>query len=243
MPHTIRPAAAAPLIWNRPRLRFIEGAPDGAAAGQQAGEQTNSDENGTGGQAASGVQSEQQNQSQSDHVEGLGDAGKRAIDRMKADMKAAQDEAKQFKDLGLTPDQIKQLIANDSASAQEAALAQERQKVEQETQQRLHAKLRDLSITAQASTLGFHDPADALTQLKREQIDAVDVSATDDVDAAAVKALLEQLAKDKPYLVKQTVSDPTFAGIGWVGSSASQADTAKPGLDRLRAAYAQTTKQ
>jgi hypothetical protein len=56
-------------------------------------------------------------------------------------------------------------------------------------------------IKAAAAALGFHNPGVAATQLA-DKFAGVKVSDTGDVDEAAVKALVEQLAKDEPYLVK-----------------------------------------
>lgn len=48
-----------------------------------------------------------------------------------------------------------------------------------------------------ATSLGFHDPDDALRVIDAEALPVKD----EDADADAIKALLEQLAKDKPHLV------------------------------------------
>jgi hypothetical protein len=56
-------------------------------------------------------------------------------------------------------------------------------------------------VKALASAAGFHDPADAAVLLQGKFGD-VKVTDDGDVDEDAVKALVEQLAKDKPHLVK-----------------------------------------
>jgi predicted ATP-dependent protease len=62
-------------------------------------------------------------------------------------------------------------------------------------------------VKAAAAGLGFHNPAIAATQLA-DKFATVKVSDTGDVDEAAVKALVEQLAKDEPYLVKTDSGRP-----------------------------------
>lgn len=62
-------------------------------------------------------------------------------------------------------------------------------------------------VKAAAAALGFHNPAIAATQLS-DKFAGVKVSDTGDVDEAAVKALVEQLAKDEPYLVKTDIGRP-----------------------------------
>jgi hypothetical protein len=62
-------------------------------------------------------------------------------------------------------------------------------------------------VKAMAAALGFHNPAVAATQLAGQFAD-IKVSDTGDVDEKAVKALVEQLAKDEPYLVKTDSGRP-----------------------------------
>lgn len=62
-------------------------------------------------------------------------------------------------------------------------------------------------VKAVAAALGFHNPAVAATQLAGE-FAGIKVSDTGDVDEKAVKALVEQLAKDEPYLVKTDTGRP-----------------------------------
>jgi hypothetical protein len=62
-------------------------------------------------------------------------------------------------------------------------------------------------VKAAAAALGFHNPAIAATQLA-DKFASVKVSDTGDVDEAAVKVLVEQLAKDEPYLVKTDSGRP-----------------------------------
>lgn len=56
-------------------------------------------------------------------------------------------------------------------------------------------------VKAAAAAAKFNDPADAVIQL-REKFGGIKVTDDGEIDEAAVKALIEQLAADKPYLVK-----------------------------------------
>lgn len=64
-----------------------------------------------------------------------------------------------------------------------------------------NARLIRSEVKAAAAALGFHDPADAAVQL-RDSFGDIPVSEDGDVDEKAVKALIEKLASEKPYLVK-----------------------------------------
>lgn len=60
---------------------------------------------------------------------------------------------------------------------------------------------------AVAASMHFHDPADAAVLLG-PNLGGVKVNDDGDVDETAVKALVEQLAKDKPHLVKTDPGKP-----------------------------------
>jgi hypothetical protein len=62
-------------------------------------------------------------------------------------------------------------------------------------------------VRAAAAAVGFHDPIDAAVQL-RDKFAEVKVTEDGDVDEAAVKALIDDLAKSKPYLVNTGAAKP-----------------------------------
>ena len=97
-------------------------------------------------------------------------------------------------------------------------------------------------MRAQAAELGFIKPAQALALLDQAKLAEVPVNEDGDADEAAVKKLLEALKTDSPHLLKptDTTADHRTAGIGATGSGA-QPDV-RPGADRLRQAYANTSK-
>lgn len=213
---------------SRRYLRFVEGG-DGDGAG--------GDGDGAGG----------------DGDGALGDAGKQALDRMKAERAAAKTEAaaaraeaQAFKDLGLTVDEIKALqkaappaASEDDVEKRIAKALAENDKV---NKAKSDARSRAAEVRAQAAELGFIKPAQALALLDSTKLAEVAVTDDGDADAAAVKKLLEELKTDSPHLLKPTdhTAHHRDAGIGASGSGA-QPDV-RPGADRLRQAYANTSK-
>lgn len=83
------------------------------------------------------------------------------------------------------------------------AIDEARDTAAKETASRYERRIAGSEIKAIASTLGFLDPADALTVLP-EQLPMKD----DELDVDALKKLVEKLASDKPYLVKEQSRAP-----------------------------------
>lgn len=210
-------AAADPRLY----LRFVEGGEgDGAGAG---------DGEGAGDGAGE-----------------LGDAGKQALDRMKSERNAARAEAKAFKDLGLSADEVKAL--RDNAPKPENVDPEKLEKtlrvqIEKDERARSAAKFRASSVREVAATLGFIDPREALALVDQKALAQVDVDDDDEVDTDEVKKLLSKLATDKPHLLKptDTTADHRTAGIGATGSGTKP--DVRPGVDRVRQAYANTPKK
>ena len=214
------------------RLRFADNGGDGSGAGGDG--DGSGDGNGDG-----------------DGEGDLGDAGKKALDRMKQARNTAQQQLKAYADLGLTPDQVKEL-----AEARAAAQTPDEKKIREELEPKIRAeletkvneraanRLRGAEVRAQAAELGFIKPAQALALLDQKSLAEVDVDLDEDtVDAASVKKLLEALAKDSPHLVKPTDKTPSHqaAGIG-SGSSGNSSENVGTGTSRLRHAYAEASK-
>lgn len=169
------------------------------------------------------------------------DAYTRALETMKAERAAARAEAKAFKDLGLSLEEIQALkAARDEAQGgptPEQIAERARQDAEKAASDRYADKARASAVREQATALGFHNPRAALALLDQGALAEVEV-ADDEADPAGVKALLEALAKAEPYLVKAPgYSDPRDAGIGAVGGGAKP--DPGPGANRIRAAYAE----
>ncbi|MFE4197258.1 hypothetical protein ACFRJ9_15445 [Paenarthrobacter sp. NPDC056912] len=87
-------------------------------------------------------------------------------------------------------------------------------------------------IRATAATLGFSDPQDAIALFG----DISTVEITDDgPDAKAIKARLDEIAKDKPYLLKSTTGPKVVTKPKPVKGEESDADN-KPGKSKAAAA-------
>lgn len=154
-------------------------------------------------------------------------------------------ELRAFTDLGLTAAEIKAL-KDGAASAPsdkdiEKRIADATAKLEAEQTEKSNAKARSAEVRAQAAELGFIKPTQALALLDVKKLADIPVDDNGDADANAVKKLLEDLAKDSPHLLKptDTTADHRTAGIGAAGTGEPPA--VRPGADRLRQAYANTT--
>jgi hypothetical protein len=126
----------------------------------------------------------------------LGDAGKKALDAMKAKWRAARDELRALKaaqDAGKKPDD------GDLA----AAIAKAKAEAKAET---LRDRVLD-RIEAKAARL-FADPEDAVALLGRRADEFID---GDQIDSDEITEALEDLLKKKPHLAAAT-AQKRFAG-------------------------------
>lgn len=80
----------------------------------------------------------------------------------------------------------------------EKAIDEAKQGATTEVTQRFLSKLVSSEVKALASALGFNDPADALSVIDVSSLPVKD----DEPDTDAIKALVEKLATEKPYLLK-----------------------------------------
>lgn len=166
--------------------------------------------------------------------EGLGDAGKQAIDRMKAEREEAKRRAK-------AAEAELEKLRNASKTDQEKAVDAARKEGESEAIKRANDRI----IRAEAKTLAasakFRDPGDVIAQLGSQLAD-ITVDEDGEVDQKALKALVDALAKSKPYLIDtgSTTATAADAGIGTTGST-TKPDPG-PGRARLASAYAGTSK-
>lgn len=156
-------------------------------------------------------------------------------------------ELRAFTDLGLTAAEIKAL-KDGAASAPsdkdiEKRISDATAKFEAEQTEKSNAKARAAEVRAQAAELGFIKPAQALALLDTKKLAEVKVDENGDADESAVKALLEALKTDSPHLLKptDTTADHRTAGIGASGSGTPP--EVRPGIDRMRSAYANTPKK
>lgn len=161
--------------------------------------------------------------------EQLGDKGKRAL---AAERKRAADAEKTVKELTTKVDGFETMIGNlvkalggDQDDTTEVDVVAEFTRLKGELEQRdaqAAARARRAAVTAAATAAGFHAPADALPHI---DLDKVTLSEDGEPDTATVTALIADLAKSKPYLVKAKGTTPPAGrvGIGTQGTTRSTA--------------------
>ncbi|SJM61352.1 hypothetical protein [Gulosibacter sp. 10] len=133
--------------------------------------------------------------------EQLGDAGKRALDRMKEERNDARTALKAFQDLGLPADELGEIVKKHTETDQEAALAQARQEGAQEARKTFEQQLTALAVRERAAAKGFHEPEAALLFLGDR---VSEITVTDEgVDTSSVDTLLDDVATNHQYLVRQ----------------------------------------
>jgi hypothetical protein len=105
-----------------------------------------------------------------------------------------------------------------------------------EVTQKFVTKLVNGEVKAIAATLGFNDPADALQVIDLSKLPMKD----DEPDTDAIKALVEKLATDKPYLVAGDGSrKPRTRPKTPTGDPAPNDDAQKGGKGKAAAALRQ----
>ena len=93
----------------------------------------------------------------------------------------------------------------------------QRQVEERET--RAKTQLIRAEVKAVANRLGFHDPADAMSQI---DVDGIKVNDDGEADSNAIETKLKEVAQKKPYLLK--VRDDASASDVGIGSRGSAKD-------------------
>jgi hypothetical protein len=214
-----------------PRLRFAgEGGDGSGAVGSGTGTSSGGSGGADGGKAPEG--------GAGDGDKPLGPEGERALEREKERRRETSSKLKSYEELGMSAEDIAKLIEANDPKNPERIAKQAATQATNAANERMATVLRTSAIREVAATSGFTDPADALAMLPKDKVAALKVDLEEGTtDAAGVKALLEDLGKAKPYLLKptDTTADHRTAGIG-AGGSAIKADP-KPGRDRLRSAY------
>lgn len=120
----------------------------------------------------------------------LGDAGKRALDAMKAQRKAAQDEARAYKA------ELDALKAQAQGREAEHAAEIEKQRIKDEALSAANQRILKSELKA-AATGKLADPADASLYIDLSEFT---VSDDGDVDSSALEAAISDLLTRKPHL-------------------------------------------
>lgn len=145
-------------------------------------------------------------------VEQLGDAGKRALDRMKQERNEARQALKAFQELGLGADQLAEVVKKHTEHDHEAAMVKAHQEGVAEARKGFEQQLRAMAVREQAAGMKFHDPAAAVLFLG-DRLNEVSFDG-DAVDAESVKALLSEVVEKNPYLVQKDEGSYVDTGLG-----------------------------
>lgn len=125
-------------------------------------------------------------------TDALGDAGKLALDRMKAERDQARADAKRAKSLEAELAKLREATATDSDKAIAAAKAEGAAEATNSANARIvRAEVRSLAAGKLA------DPMDAVQFL---DLDDFKIDANGDVDVKAIAKAIDALLTDKPYL-------------------------------------------
>lgn len=214
-------------VPRTPFLRFEDEGGTGTGAGGTGGE-------GGSGSGAAGA---------GGGDEPLGEAGQRALEREKQRRREASDALKPFADLGMSAEDLAKLIEQNDPKNPERIAKQAAAQATKDAETRIAGVLRTSAIREAAATAGFADVSDALAMLPADKVASLKVDLeAGTADGDGVKALLDDLAKAKPYLLKTTdqTADHRTAGIGASGGAGTAPETA-PGTPTLRAAYAEAS--
>jgi hypothetical protein len=153
----------------------------------------------------------------------LGDAGKKALDAMKAERKAARDEAAAAK---AERDALQAKL--DGKEAEHAA-AQEAQRLRDEALAVANERILKAEVRAAAASK-LNDPQDALRFLNLSEFE---VGSDGEVDASQVAQAIDDLIASKPYLAAQGKRFQGTADGGARNGSAEPSQLTKADLARM----------
>lgn len=150
-------------------------------------------------------------------ADALGDKGKQALDRMKAERNAARQQLAAYSGLGLDPAALKELISKSEEAEKAAEQTRTRREVESAALTKANERLIRAEIKA-AATGKLANPALALKLL---DMSAFEVDDDGEVDSAAIIAALDDLVKNEPYLGAAQSPPKRFEGTGDGGPKGS----------------------
>lgn len=152
------------------------------------------------------------------------------VERLRGIARKQEDRAKQNSDKAKRLDDLEAASASELEKAVKAARAEERAALTLDYHKRIVAA--ELKAAAGAR---FEDPNDAVIYIDTSSL----ISEDGDVDSDAVKAAIDKLLTDKPYLEKKTNRRvPSYDGGA---RETGKVHVSEPGMGRLRDAYAQAT--
>jgi hypothetical protein len=171
----------------------------------------------------------------------LGDAGKKALDAMKAKWQRERDSSKPWKSLARehgvsTPEELIAKLSGKKDDADQADADKVRREADAEATAKANRKIVRAEVKAAAAGK-FADPADAVAFLN---LDEFEVDDEGEVDQDALNEALAELLKKKPHLAAQ--GGRRFAGGGDGGHRGDAPANVPPGVPRLAHAYATASK-
>lgn len=203
-----------PILPQHPRLRFVDGAPDGTEGDTPPDDETPPADDETPPEDPP-----------EDGADALGDAGKKALDAMKAQRNAERLKAKTAQ---TELDRIKAELALKDKPAEEQALEQAR--AEARTDAVKAANVRILKSELKAAATGkLADPTDAALYIN---LDDFDVNDDGDVDSDALNEAITDLIARKPHLA--ATKQNRFTGDADQGSKGKDSKPAQLSHDDVR---------
>lgn len=136
-----------------------------------------------------------------DGADALADKGKQALDRMKQQRNAARDQLREFKALGLTPEQIKALQKKPAGDDDQPSADEIREQARTEARAEAMKERVVDKIEAKAAK-AFADAEDAVAILLRSN-DPDDFLDDGKIDVEAIQEALDELLEKKPHLAVQ----------------------------------------
>lgn len=219
MSEKIDPTVILPLIPSKPRLRFLDDAPDGAAGSETS--------------TADAADADETNTDEPDEAEGaesLGDPGKKALDAMKAKMRAAQKTAR---DTAAELADMKAKQETAAKPADEQAIDAARREGRSEATTTANKKLVKVGLRS-AGKGKLANPSDALVFIDTAQFDVDDDG---EIDTDALDEAIDKLLADRPYLAAAAAQ--RFSGSGDQGTRGKAKQPSQLSRDDLKTMNAQ----
>lgn len=170
---------------------------------------------------------------QQDDDKPLGPAGEKAYQAEKEKRRAAQAELRQWKALGLTPDQIRELQkAGGKQTDGDTEVDLDKLRADAKAEAQAEALRERVEDKIEAKAHKFADPEDAVaTLLRKHGIDEFIDGSKVDVDA--ITEALDDLLKSKPYLAAQGGKRFQGGGDGGARKESRPAQLTKADVQRL----------
>jgi hypothetical protein len=150
-----------------------------------------------------GADDEQDNEDDDEGADALADKGKQALDRMKLQRNAARDQLREFKALGLSPEQIKALQKGKPKGDDDKQPDVDQIREQARTEARTEAlKERVVDKIEAKAAKAFADAEDAVAILLRTH-DHDDFLDDGKIDVEAIQDALDELLEKKPHLAVQ----------------------------------------